>query len=172
MGKNLRWILLAVLASALVLAPCLAAGKLKKGDKAPAFTLTDLNGNRVSLADLAGKVVYLQFWVTECPMSKAALQHTQKLSRSAWANSGSLVVLAINEREEPATISAFMKKNKYDFRVPIDEDGRVTEAYDAEYTPVFVVIDRTGRIHWTTMGYNPQQSPDEIDRAIREALKR
>lgn len=172
MIKALRWSLLAGLIGLLAWGPLLADGPLRKGSKAPHFNLKDVAGKKVSLKDLAGKVVYVEFWSTTCSTCREALPHTQKLAQSAWAKKGSLVVLGINCGEERAEVVRFMKSQGFTFRAPLDTDGKVGDAYQADEIPLFVVIDKQGRIYYREMGYDAKETPADITSAIYEALRK
>lgn len=159
---------LALMAS-LMLAPAPADAQLKKGAVAPNFTLHDTGGNKVTLAALRGKVVFLDFWATWCPPCRAALPHTVELTKRPEAAKGKLVVLTINN-EDKATVTGFMKEQGYHFRTLLDGSGSTASAYGVEGIPVFVVINPQGRIHWSGAGYDPDTTGKQIDTAIKECL--
>lgn len=154
---------------------------LKVGAAAPDFTLKDLDGEEVSLSDLKGKVVYLDFWATWCPPCRAALPHTQELSASDDAKEGELVVLAVDQREDIPTIRRFMLDQDYSFRVLLDSDGAVGDQYGVTGIPQFVVIDHEGKVAWHAVGFSGEELPEgqhptaatpgRIDAAVEAALE-
>lgn len=138
---------------------------------APDFTLTDLDGQSVTLSSLRGKVVYLDFWATWCPPCREALPHTQELAQRPEAEKGELVVLAINVAEDKQAVSDFLQANNFDFRVPLDTDGAVSDQYKVEGIPTFVVIGRDGEIRWTDAGFGPgtgETITQQVDSALAE----
>jgi len=72
------------------------------GDIAPAFQLEDTAGNKVSLEDLRGKVVLVNFWATWCPPCRAEMPSMEKLN-AAMADDD-FVMLAINVEENGRTV--------------------------------------------------------------------
>ncbi|MDW8289554.1 MAG: redoxin family protein [Armatimonadota bacterium] len=140
-----------------------------EGQAAPDFTLTDLEGNEVSLSSLRGKVVFLDFWATWCPPCRESLPHTQALSQHERAKSGDLVVLAVNAREELDKVKKFMQDNGYSFRVLMDKDGAVLNAYRVQGIPTFVLIDREGKISQVWVGFAPG-SEKQMEEAVQQAL--
>jgi len=66
---------------------------IKKGQRAPNFTLLDLEGNEVELSDFIGKKVILNVWATWCPPCRAEMPHMEKVYEK---NSGEVVVLGVN----------------------------------------------------------------------------
>jgi len=140
-----------------------------KGQEAPNFTLTDMEGNEVSLSSLRGKVVFLDFWATWCPPCRNSLPHTQALSQHEKAKSGDLMVLAVNAREELDTVKKFMQDNNYSFRVLMDKEGAVLNAYKVQGIPTFVLIDREGKIAWVQVGFGPGNEK-QMEEAVQHAL--
>lgn len=140
-----------------------------KGQEAPNFTLTDMEGNEVSLSALRGKVVFLDFWATWCPPCRNSLPHTQALSQHEKTKSGDLVVLAVNAREQLDTVKKFMEDNKYSFRVLMDKEGAVLNAYKVQGIPTFVLIDREGKVAWVQVGFGPG-TEKQMQEAVQQAL--
>src|SRR3989338_2038850 len=117
---------------------------------APAFTLKDLSGKTVSLERLKGKVVFLNFWATWCPPCVIEMPSMEKLHKE-FSNDG-LVVLAINFRETPEQVKAFVKKHKLAFSTVLDPEGKVFELYQAWALPVTTIINKPGEIVGRAMG--------------------
>ncbi|HEU4365836.1 MAG TPA: redoxin domain-containing protein [Candidatus Krumholzibacteria bacterium] len=125
------------------------------GGPAASFTLADLAGKQVSLAEHKGKVVLLDFWATWCGPCRIELPHVDKLNRDL-ADKG-LVVLAITaESREQA--SAYLEKNKLGLRCLIDAGGKVNESYGIRAIPTVVVIDRNGNVSDFLVGLQSEKS--------------
>jgi peroxiredoxin len=136
---------------------------------APDFSLPALDGRQVSLKQLRGKVVVLDFWATWCTPCRQGLPHLQSLAADAELARKGLVVLAINEGEKPATIQPFIDQNHYTFTVVQDVDGSAQRAYDLPELPTTIIIGRDGVIRavfseWT------QDTAHQIDEAVANAL--
>lgn len=143
--------------------------KSLEGQPAPDFTLTDMEGNSVSLSNLKGKVVFLDFWATWCPPCRESLPHTQSLSQHEKAKSGELVVLAINAREEVEQVKQFMQEKGFSFRVLMDKDGAVLDKYKVQGIPTFVLIDREGKVAWVQVGFG-SGTEKLMEEAVNKAL--
>ena len=144
-----------MLATLLILsaAPAHAAdfGPVNIGAPAPAFSLPDLAGETVNLADHKGKVVVLEWFNPGCPFVKQAHGPDGGLKTMAntWAEQG-VVWLAINSGS-PGSQGTGVDANKraksdWNMNHPIllDESGKVGKAYAAKTTPQMVVIDPAG----------------------------
>ncbi|WP_127124509.1 TlpA family protein disulfide reductase [Pseudoflavitalea rhizosphaerae] len=125
---------------------------------APAFTLFDLNGKKVSLSDFRGKVVVLDFWATWCMPCIASFPGMQKMVQQH----PEVVFLFIATQEKEAgaleRVKAFMEKNKYPFRVLMDkpEAGvyKVVAQYKVKGIPAKMVIDGKGRLRFVSTGFS------------------
>ena len=137
--------------------------KEEDGQRAPDFTLKSLDGKEVSLSDLRGKTVLIDFWATWCPPCRRALPHIQKLHED-YRDRG-LVVLGINT-ESPDKPIAFMKQNGYTFTTLSDPGGKVTQAYGVTGIPTTYIVDRRGMVSSVSVGLTPEA---DLRRALAKA---
>jgi thiol-disulfide isomerase/thioredoxin len=145
------------------------------------FTLMDMNGSPVSLANLKGKVVILDFWATWCGPCKSSFPYLQKVYEK-YQNNGNVKILAINSWERQKDYSAqvenaktFMSTNKYTFPVLIDEKNDdqfiVITKYQVEGIPTKFILDKKGDIAWKVVGFdNGQYMIDEMTQQIEMLL--
>jgi len=127
-------------------------GAVEIGAAAPAFTLKNLAGEPVSLADHAGKVVVLEWFNPGCPFVKQAHGGGGALETMAsqWADK-EVVWLAINSgapgKQGTGVETNLTAKKEWSMNHPVllDEDGKVGRLYAAKTTPQMVVIDTQGR---------------------------
>ena len=129
------------------------AAALKIGAPAPAFSLKDLTGKTVNLADYKGKVVVLEWFNPECPFVK---KHHEKFTTmvdtyNAFKDKG-VVWIAINSGA-PGKEGAGLDKNKKastDWKLPysvlLDETGATGKAYGAKTTPHMYIINADGNL--------------------------
>jgi thiol-disulfide isomerase/thioredoxin/tetratricopeptide (TPR) repeat protein len=87
-----------------------------KNTALPEFELTDLAGRKWSLADLKGKVAFINLWATWCGPCKMELPYVEKL-RERLKDRKDVLVLTLNTDEEIGRVEPFMKENKYTFPV-------------------------------------------------------
>jgi len=137
-------------AAALALAsPALAA---EVGSPAPDFTLQDLQGKTVRLADLRGKVVVLEWFNPGCPFVRAAHTRGTLVGDAARHARDGVVWLAVNSAApgkqgygEDANRTA-AQAFRMAYPVLLDPTGQVGRAYGATNTPGMMVVDREGRL--------------------------
>ncbi len=142
--------------------------KIDKRTPAPDFILKDLNGNKVRLQDLRGKVVFLNFWATWCPSCRLEMPSMEKLHEE-FGNQG-LVILAINYRETAEEINAFFKEHRVTFTALLDEQGRALDLYKAWSLPTTYLINRNGEIVGKVVGYRDWHS-DQARVFFRQLLE-
>jgi cytochrome c biogenesis protein CcmG/thiol:disulfide interchange protein DsbE len=150
-------VLVAVLLTA---APALAIPHA--GDPAPAIALQDDHGKPVTLAALAGKPVYLNFFASWCGPCRLETPSIVALSKK-YAHAG-LHVIGIDVGENAAKAVGFAGDFKVPYTLAIDPDTTTRGTYGGGlYFPVHVFIDRHGIVKL----YHPgEMSASEIEAAI------
>ncbi len=125
--------------------------KATVGEQAPDFTLNDLEGNAVSLADYRGKTVVIEWFNPDCPFVKYAHGPKGPLRGLASKHAdGGVIWLAINSGA-PGKQGAGLDRNKkavtgYEMNHPVllDESGAVGRSYSAKTTPHMFVVNGEG----------------------------
>jgi len=120
------------------------------GIQAPDFTLLDPEGRRVSLGDLRGRPVIVNFWATWCAPCDMEMPSIQRLA-DATAGLG-LVVLAVNLREPASRVAAFARERRISFPMLLDADGAVFNRYQVQALPFTVLVDARGHVQAVAEG--------------------
>ena len=137
---------------------------------APAFLLTSINGQKVSLAQYIGQVVVIDFWASWCPPCRESLPHLQAVATDQRLATAGLVVLAVNERESVRDVRSFVDSSHYSFTVLRDEDGSVARNYSVSTIPTTIVVGRDG-IVVSVIDEGTTESARHLDDAIASALR-
>lgn len=168
MGKTLTAFLAAL---ALSLAPVLSrAGTLN--EKAPEFTLMDLDNRPVSLSQYKGRVVFLDFWASWCPPCKEELPELNSFLKR-YGN-GDVVGIAVNidkNRSNATDFLSSMPALPLNLIVLLDPDSRVISSYKARAMPTSYIIDREGVVRHAHFGYTAKD-PEKWEKEIGGLIKK
>ena len=142
-----------------------AGGDASIGQPAPDFTLEDLDGNSVNLADFKGKLVILNFWASWSAPCRDQVTHLEALWKK-YKGQG-LIVIGVNNESDHASVKAFaVDKISY----PVALDGWAAfEAYGVSEVPCICYIDKSGVVRYRDVGFGPGKEK-EIERKIKELL--
>ncbi|MGV7212736.1 redoxin domain-containing protein [Bradyrhizobium sp. UFLA05-112] len=139
---------------------------------APDFTGISnwFNSKPLSLADLRGKVVLVDFWTYGCVNCVNTLPHVTELY-AKYRDKG-LVVVGVHTPEFPfersaSNVQAALKRHGITYPVAQDNDSRTWNAYRNQYWPAQYVIDQSGKIVFQHEG---EGSYDAIDRTVARLL--
>ncbi len=125
---------------------------------APDFSLTDMQGNEVTLSQFRGKVVLLNFWATWCPPCREEMPSMEQLHQR-YKDQG-LVLLAVNvEAEGYQAVSRFLPGKNYTFPILLDTAAEVQNSYKVFRFPETFVIDRNGTVVEKIIGGRDWLSP-------------
>jgi peroxiredoxin len=147
-------VVVALLALVAVLAPGGAAGedpvaalsliRPKPAKDAPDFELRTPDDRTIRLADLKGKVVFLNFWATWCDPCREEMPGMERLHR-AYKDRG-LVVLAVSlDSQGASVVTPFVKKFGLTFPIGLDPRMVVRERYGVWAVPSTFLVDRKGK---------------------------
>ncbi len=114
--------------------------------EAPPATFTTLKGEKISLPQLAGKVVLVNFWATTCPVCAHEMPGIVQ-AYNAYKNKGFVVVAVAMPYDPPNYVLSYTQENKLPFPVALDVMGDAMRAFgDVRGTPTSFLIGKDGVI--------------------------
>lgn len=131
---------------------------------APYFILENLEGNKVSLSDFAGKNVLLVFWATYCGW---CAEEKEDLKRFTEENRGRIEVVAV-DNESRQTLLDYVSKEKINFMILLDENRATFEKYQVLGTPAHFLINEKGKIVARRPGYASHSDLLMLAQALEE----
>lgn len=123
--------------------PYKAPEPLKEGEAVPQWSLESIDGTMVSLADLKGKIVLLDFFYQSCAPCCAALPGLQKLHEK-YADKG-FAMIGINPYDTKEEMTEFLNKRGITYTVLLS-DGSLPKEYRVDGYPNLFLIDREGKL--------------------------
>ncbi len=128
---------------------------------APDFTLPDLDGRLVTLSQLRGRVVVLNFWASWCPSCRAEARDFGDFARQ-YRDRG-VTVVGVNLREDGITARAFAEANGMDYPLLLDADGAIGRLYQVVGIPTTIIVDADGSVRGRHVGVlNAAQLADYV----------
>ncbi len=135
------------------------------GNLAPDFETSTATGETVSLADLQGQIVLLNFWATWCGPCRLEMPEFEAAYRARAAQG--FVVLAVNNRESLEDVTSFRDELGLTFTLALDEQGYIQDLYGIVGYPSTYVINRHGVIMARHFG---PLTATQIEELINQAL--
>lgn len=143
--------------------------------RAPDFSLPAANGPRLSLTDLRGHIVVLHFWSAGCAWSRRADVLLVYRSLKWTPLKVSILGIASHIAEKEEEILHEIERRGVRYPVLFDLDQSVANAYRAQVTPQFFVLDRRGIVRYTgalddATFDQPKPKVLYVDRAVNALL--
>jgi len=140
---------------------------LVPGDKAPNFTLNDLDGRQVSLDQFRGKTVVIAFWSTWCSRCEEELTFL----RDRLGNRDDVVVLLVNQDSEKKVsvdrVRTICNKLQIPFPVLLDEGLSLWDLFGINALPTSVVVGKNGQIKLVEPNFY-WASPEKLLAAVEQ----
>jgi peroxiredoxin len=134
---------------------------------APDFTLTDANGQPLTLSAYKGKVVLLDFWATWCGGCKVEIPWYVEFDKK-YRNRGLAVIGVSMDDQGMAVVKPFLAQKDIEYPVVIGS-GALAKRYNLESMPLTLLIDREGRIAVSHAGVVDKVSfEDHIKKLLSE----
>ena len=142
--------------SAVLLTACLAFAGSDDREPAPRFHAKTLEGEQFTNESVKGKVVLFQFWTTWCPYCKSEESLVDDITKE-FSDKG-LIVLAVDVAESKKKVLEYLKEHPRKCRIVLTGDTNLAAMYAANSYPIYVVVDRDGKIVDTQRGAGGERS--------------
>jgi len=136
---------------------------------APDFSITTADGEYVTLDDMRGKVVLLDFWGTWCPPCVASVPALRDLQKR-FSKEPQFKMISVSRGDPEAKWREFIEKNQMVWTQYLDLDQHVVRAFDVRAYPTYILIDAEGVIRYREISTSWERTGDLPD-AIKKYLK-
>jgi thiol-disulfide isomerase/thioredoxin len=145
-----------------------AAQSSLRGKPAPAFTLMDLAGKKVSLSDFKGHPLVVNFWGTYCAPCKLEMPWLEEFSHKYAADGFEVVGVTYDAEVGKDTISKDAQKLGVTYPILLS-DPKAEKDYlsDSEVLPMSFYVDKTGKVIEVTAGLGPK---DDLEAMVKETI--
>lgn len=141
----------------------------------PAFQMTKETGESVTLADLKGKTVLLDFWGTWCGPCRAATPTLVSLNKRYGDQPFTLVGVSSDAERDYKLWTKYVEVNKMSWFQFFDADRRIHRLFDVTAFPTYVVIDGDGTVRARIEGFGPatgMRLEDQIKSSLKAGAKK
>lgn len=159
-----RWIRTAAIAGAMLTVSLVSAST----PPAPSFTLPSRSGDSVSLEQLKGQVVMLNFWASWCGPCRQEMPLLDQIHKRYSALG--FTMLGVNVEANTADAERWLAETPVSFPILFDRESKVSKAYNVNAMPSTVFIDRKGNVRYLHRGYKPGDESEYLNQ-IRALLK-
>ncbi|HEY1725847.1 MAG TPA: TlpA disulfide reductase family protein [Steroidobacteraceae bacterium] len=159
---------IALLALTAASAAALPAAGIATGTPAAAFALPAAAGDTISLADLKGQVVLINFWASWCGPCRQEMPILDQLYKK-YKTAG-FTLLGVNVEPKSADALSFLKATPVSFPILFDTQSKVSTLYEVTGMPSTVIIDRRGNVRYIHHGYKPGDEGEYLDQ-IRTLMR-
>lgn len=122
------------------------------GFLAPAFSLSTLDGQNISIDELRGKAVLINVWATWCPPCRAEMPAMQRVYEEYHAQGFEILAVNSTAQDTLGNLDPFIAKYGLTFPILLDESGSVTRLYRVVSLPTSFFIGRDGVISEVVVG--------------------
>jgi peroxiredoxin len=126
-------------------APPPPRGGVNRGDVAPDFELTTLDGTKVRLSSFRGRPVVVNFWASWCAPCRREFPELRK-AYTSHRDAGLVVLGVVSWNDIPSDARDFVKQERATWPMPVDSSKAAETAYSVPYMPQTVFVGRDGRI--------------------------
>lgn len=141
---------------------------LKTGDQVPEFTVTTLDVKEISIKDLKGKVVLINFFATWCGPCMKELPEVQKQLWPKFKDEN-FAMVSIGREHTKDELTKWNQKKGFTFPIAPDQKREVYSKFASQYIPRNFIVDKTGKIIWQGVGFD-QKEMDQMIKTIQENL--
>jgi peroxiredoxin len=134
----------------------------------PEFTLPARDGGNLSLSELKGQVVMINFWATWCGPCRQEMPLLQQIQAKYEPLGFTLV--GINVEPDSTEAQAWLTKVPVSFPILFDRQNTVAESFGVVGMPSTVFIDRSGNVRYVHRGYKPGDEAKYAD-MVRSLVK-
>jgi peroxiredoxin len=179
--KHLAIIIVSVLAALIFVQAAIAKEEAKiidgnkaiKGQKAPRFEVSTLDGEKFNLEDSLGKKpIVISFWATWCEPCKKELPYVQKFYEK-YSDSVDVIAISIDTLKNKKVLTNTVKELGLKFPIGMDPDNKLRQKiYISDKVPFLVVIDKSGKVLLLKQGCpEPEKVAKELEDLLKDQIK-
>ncbi|MDA3778707.1 MAG: TlpA disulfide reductase family protein [Bacteroidales bacterium] len=141
---------------------------IEVGQMAPDFSFVSNNGDSINISDFKGKIVFVNFFATSCPICMKEMPYLEKDIYEKFKDED-FVLLSFGRGHSVEDIEKFYQKWEYGFSISPDSERDIYSLFANKYIPRNIILDKTGKIIFQKTGFD-QKDINKITELIIEEL--
>ncbi|MBU8893289.1 MAG: TlpA family protein disulfide reductase [Bacteroidales bacterium] len=127
------------------------------GQKVPEFSYTTLSNDTININDLEGKVVFMNFFATSCPVCIKELPFIENEIWAKYKDDENFELIVFGREHIAEEMIAFKEKNNYTFNIVPDPERRIYSLFAEKYIPRNIILNRDGNIIYQATGFTDEE---------------
>ncbi|MCK5169162.1 MAG: TlpA family protein disulfide reductase [Bacteroidales bacterium] len=127
------------------------------GQTFPEFSFITLNNDTININDLKGKVVFMNFFATSCPICMKELPHIENEIWAKYKDNESFELIVFGREHIAEEMIAFKGKTGYTFNIVPDPERKIYSLFAEKYIPRNIILDRDGKIIYQATGFTDEE---------------
>jgi len=144
---------------------------IKEGQQVPEFSYVTINNDTLHINDLKGKVVFMNFFATSCPICIRELPHVEKEIWTKYKDHEDFELIVLGREHVADEMTAFKEKNDYTFDIVPDPERKIYSLFAERYIPRNIVLDRNGKIIYQATGFEKDEFK-KLEETISDELNK
>jgi len=141
----------------------------RSGSAAPAYGATAFDGARVTLADMEGRPLLLNFWATWCLPCRREIADLAALYEEYGDDGLRVVGVSLDEAGTEESVRRFVEQQAIPYTILLDPEDSATDLFGLTMLPTSYLFDATGRLVWSREGVISRDDAG-LEDAIRRSL--
>jgi len=142
---------------------------IEKGQSVPEFEYITLQNDTVNIKEHQGKVVFMNFFATWCPICIKELPYIEKEIYQEYKNNKNFELLVFGREHSAEELVSFQKKNEYTLPFIPDPERKIYALFAEKYIPRNIVLNREGKIIYESTGFNEEEFA-QLKQVIKQEL--
>ena len=130
---------------------------IEVGQAVPEFSYVTLNNDTININDLKGKVVFMNFFATSCPICIKELPFVESDIWAKYKDNENFELIVFGREHIADEMIAFKEKNRYTFNIVPDPGRKIYSLFAERYIPRNIVLDREGKIIYQATGFDDKE---------------
>lgn len=142
---------------------------ITKGDKVPAFSFVDNEGNTHEISEYKGKTIMLVFFATWCGPCRAELKELNNEVLPPFMDDENFEIMIFGREHSQEEVSKFKYDNQYLMPFYADPDRSIFAKFATAYIPRCFIINAKGKVVFNSVGYS-EDVKTEMQKTLKEQL--